>query len=175
MQYDLDVLNDFKDVKDFKDFYAMYSFLFPTYAYRKNFSLFVLSLRVLFGVLLMVHGIGKIMDFDTLSQTFPDPLGIGSRWSLILAIFGEAVCSAAFIIGFLHRLCMIPMIITMITAFVVVHKWSVADGEMAFVNLMVFLLLYVVGPGRYSIDRIFADRIERSRVENRRKAKGKRP
>ena len=89
------VLNDFKDVKDLKDFYAMYSFLFPTYAYRKNFSLFVLSLRVLFGVLLMVHGIGKIMDFDTLSQTFPDPLGIGSRQSLMLAIFGEAVCSAA--------------------------------------------------------------------------------
>lgn len=170
MQYDLDILNDFKDVKDFKDFYAMYSFLFPTYAYRKNFSLFVLSLRVLFGVLLMVHGIGKIMDFDTLSQTFPDPLGIGSRRSLILAIFGEAVCSAAFILGFLHRLCMIPMIITMITAFVVVHKWSVTDGEMAFVNLMVFLLLYVVGPGRYSIDRI-----ERSRAENRRKAKRKRP
>lgn len=175
MQYDLDVLNDFKDVKDLKDFYAMYSFLFPTYAYRKNFSLFVLSLRVLFGVLLMIHGIGKIMDFNSLSQTFPDPLGIGSRWSLMLAIFGEAVCSAAFILGFLHRLCMIPMIITMITAFVVVHKWNVADGEMAFVNLMVFLLLYVVGPGRYSIDRIFADRIERSRAENRRKAKGKRP
>lgn len=175
MQYDLDVLNDFKDVKDLNNFYAMYSFLFPTYAYRKNFSLFVLSLRVLFGVLLMIHGIGKIMDFGSLSQTFPDPLGIGSRQSLMLAIFGEAVCSAAFILGFLHRLCMIPMIITMITAFVVVHKWSVADGEMAFVNLMVFLLLYVMGPGRYSIDRIFADRIERSHAENRRKAKGKRP
>lgn len=145
----------------------MYSFLFPTYACRKNFSLFVLSLRVLFGILLMVHGIGKISDFDALSQTFPDPLGIGSRGSLILAIFGEVVCSAAFIVGFLHRLCMIPMIITMITAFVVVHKWSVVDGEMAFANLMVFLLLYVVGPGRYSIDRIFAGLVERSRANRR--------
>lgn len=37
MQYDLDVLNDFKDVKDLKDFYTMYSFLFPTYAYCKTF------------------------------------------------------------------------------------------------------------------------------------------
>jgi len=145
------------------------SFLFPTYAYRKNFSLFVLSLRVLFGVLLMVHGIGKILDFDALSQTFPDPLGIGSRGSLILAIFGEVVCSAAFIVGFLHRLCMIPMIITMVTAFVVVHKWSVVDGEMAFANLMVFLLMYVVGPGRYSIDRIFAGLVERSRANRRNK------
>ena len=170
MQYDLKVFNDFKDLKNF---YAMYSFLFPTYAYRKNFSLFVLSLRVLFGVLLMVHGISKIIDFDTLSQTFPDPFGIGSRWSLILAIFGEVICSAAFIAGFLYRLCMIPMIFTMITAFVVVHKWSVTDGEMAFVNLMVFLLMYVAGPGRYSVDRIFADRIERSRANKRRK--GKRP
>lgn len=140
------------------------SFLFPTYAYRRNFSLFVLSLRVLFGVLLMVHGIGKIIDFDALSQTFPDPLGVGSRNSLLLAIFGEAVCSAAFIAGFLHRLCMIPMIFTMLTAFVVVHRWSVAEGEMAFANLMVFLLLYVAGPGRYSIDRLIAGRIERSRA-----------
>lgn len=153
-----------------KYFYAMYSFLFPTYAYRKNFSLFVLSLRILFGVLLMVHGIGKIVDFDTLSHTFSDPLGIGSRRSLMLAIFGEAICSAAFIIGFMHRLCMIPMIITMITAFVVVHKWSVTDGETAFVNLMIFLLLYVVGPGRYSIDRIFADRIEVRRKVKRKKS-----
>ena len=35
--------------------------------------------------------------------------GIGSKLSLVLAIFGEMVCSMAFIFGFLYRLTMIPM------------------------------------------------------------------
>ena len=38
-----------------------------------------------------------------------DPLGIGSQLSLVLAIFGEMVCSMAFIFGFLYRLAMLPM------------------------------------------------------------------
>ena len=35
-----------------------------------------------------------------MSESFPDPLGVGSQMSLILAIFGELACSLAFIFGF---------------------------------------------------------------------------
>ena len=54
-------------------------------------------------ILLMNHGIQKWSNFQELSTAFPDPLGIGSPLSLGLAIFGELVCSMAFIIGMNHK------------------------------------------------------------------------
>lgn len=131
----------------------VHSFLFPQYANGKGVSLFLLVLRVFFGVLLMVHGYEKMSNFAELAMVFPDPVGIGSHASLILAVFAEFFCAAAFILGFLYRLSMIPMIVTMFTAFFMVHGGSVAGGgELAFVYLAVFLAMYVAGPGAYSAD-----------------------
>ena len=87
-------------------------FLFPTTRYTARASLFLLALRVLFGVLLLSHGIAKVDDFAALSEVFPDPLGLGSRISLTLAIFGELFCSVGFIVGAFYRLALIPMIFT---------------------------------------------------------------
>ena len=104
--------------------------LFPRKANQTNFSLFLLSMRLLFGSLLMTHGYAKLMGFAAMSASFPDPLGIGSRYSLMLAIFGELFCSVAF----------------------VAHGGSITGGELAFVYLVVFILMYMVGPGKYSVD-----------------------
>ena len=62
---------------------------------------------------MMTHGIAKWQHFATLSATFPDPLGLGSRTSLMLAIFAEGVCALGFITGTLYRLSLVPMIFTM--------------------------------------------------------------
>lgn len=128
-------------------------FLFPDNARDRNFSFFLLAMRLLFGSLLMSHGIQKLCNYSALAAgAFPDPLGIGAQASVSLAIFGELVCAFAFIIGFLYRLSMIPMMVTMIVAFGAVHGWSIADGELAFVYLIVFVFMYLAGPGRISID-----------------------
>ena len=102
--------------------------LFPRKANQTNFSLFLLSMRLLFGSLLMTHGYAKLMGFAAMSASFPDPLGIGSRYSLMLAIFGELFCSVAFVFGFLYRLSMIPMIVTMAVAFFFAHGGSITGG-----------------------------------------------
>lgn len=95
----------------------IYSFLFPTKSNTTKVSLLLLAVRIIFGILLMNHGIQKWTNFQELSAVFPDPLGVGSPLSLGLAIFGELACSMAFIIGFLYRLAMIPMVFTMAVAF----------------------------------------------------------
>lgn len=128
------------------------AFLFPHKAYQTNFSLFLLALRLLFGGLLMTHGYAKLTEFVSLAVTFPDPLGIGGRYSLMLAIFGELFCSVAFVLGFLLRLSLLPMIVTMAVAFFYVHGGSLAGGELALIYLVVFVLIYLVGPGRFSVD-----------------------
>ena len=129
-------------------------FLFPTTRYTARASLFLLALRVLFGVLLLSHGIAKV------SEVFPDPLGLGSRISLTLAIFGELFCSVGFIVGAFYRLALIPMIFTMCVALFVVHGDDpFAVKELAAIYLSVFVLMYISGPGNYALDRLIAERL----------------
>jgi putative oxidoreductase len=62
------------------------------------------------------------------------------------------LCSIFFIIGPLFRLSMIPMLTAMAVAFFHVHNGSIIQGELAFIYLMVFIMMYVSGPGEYSVD-----------------------
>lgn len=128
--------------------------LFPVKPDGTATSAMLLIARIVFGILLMNHGIQKWTNFQELSAVFPDPLGVGSPLSLGLAIFGELACSMAFIIGFLYRLAMIPMVFTMVVAFFVIHgNDSFATKELAFVYLVVFILMYIIGPGKFAVDR----------------------
>lgn len=138
----------------------IYNFLFPTKPNSTKVSLYLLVTRIIFGVLLMNHGIQKWSNFQELSTAFPDPLGAGSELSLSLAIFGELFCSMGFIVGFLYRLAMIPMIFTMVIAFFVIHaNDAFAVKELAFVYLVVFVLMYFAGPGKYSIDYFIGNKL----------------
>ena len=47
--------------------------LFPRKANQTNFSLFLLSMRLLFGSLLMTHGYAKLMGFAAMSAS-PRPI-----------------------------------------------------------------------------------------------------
>lgn len=134
----------------------LYKFLFPSEPSGTKVSALLLAARIIFGLLLMSHGIQKWSNFSELSTVFPDPLGVGSDISLVLAIFGELACSLAFIFGVLYRLAMIPMIFTMAVAYFVIHgNDPFATKELAFVYLVVFVLMYIAGPGKFSIDRLF--------------------
>ena len=142
----------------------IYNFLFPSKPDDTKTSLFLLGMRVVFGTLMMLHGLQKWNAFEQMSSGFPDPIGLGSSTSLVLAIFGELICSLAFILGFLYRLSLIPMIVTMAVAFFIVHG---ADPfvvkELAFIYLIVFLLMYFIGPGKYSLDSILKKLIKHKR------------
>ena len=125
---------------------VVYKFLFPAKPVGNAFSLFLLALRILFGVLLLSHGIQKWTNFSVMSESFPDPLGVGSTLSLGLAVFGEVFCSVGFIFGAFYRL-----------AFFVIHgNDPFAVKELAFIYLVVFVLMYITGPGKFSIDHVIS-------------------
>ena len=81
-------------------------------------------------------------------------MGFGSYMSLMLAIFAEFCCSLFLIAGLLLRITLIPMIITMGVAFFDIHDAMLPEGELALIYLVVFIILYLVGPGRYSLDSL---------------------
>lgn len=136
---------------------AILKFLFPLKPEGHNISLLLLAFRILFGILLMTHGVQKWMQFSQLSANFPDPLAVGSDISLGLAIFGEVICSIGFILGIGYRLAILPMIFTMGVAFFVIHEGDpFAVKELAFVYMIVYIIMFIIGPGRYALDRYLA-------------------
>lgn len=117
----------------------------------------LLALRLLFGGLLLVHGIQKVMNYRTLSAAFPDPIGLGSKRSLQLAVFAEFLCSLGVITGLLFRLALIPPIVTMFVAgFFALRGKPWLQRELPISYMSVFILLMITGPGRLSLDTLLS-------------------
>ncbi|MBO5471146.1 MAG: DoxX family protein [Bacteroidales bacterium] len=143
-----------------------YNFLFPQYCRERVVSFILLAVRVFFGVLFFMHGLDKMMNFSALSDTFPDVLGFGSYMSLMVAVFCEFCCSLFLIAGLLQRLTLIPMIVSMGVAFFDIHDAMMPEGELALIYFIIFIILFVTGPGRYSLDYVIDNRITRLRNKN---------
>jgi len=119
----------------------------------KLLSLGLLFIRISFGALMIVnHGWMKIVKFETLKLNFFNFLGLGPQLSLTLAIIAEILCSILLIFGLYTRLALIPLIITMIVAASAHNLEIFGDAELAFMYLIVFIFLFIVGPGDKSID-----------------------
>lgn len=116
----------------------------------------LLLLRLWHGTaMLALHGWGKLMNYSSLSDSFADPLGIGKTPSLVLAIFGEVVCSVLLMLGLYTRAAALASALTMATAFWFAHGGKLkgtGNGELAFVFLGVFVALFIAGAGRFSLD-----------------------
>ena len=127
----------------------------------------LLLLRVGVGfTMLRGHGWGKIADWSSLFDRFPDPIGLGSGVTLGLVVFAEVVCALLLMTGLFSRLATIPLIIDMAVAFFVVHSGEAwGQREPSFLFLILFVSLLITGPGWYSLDNI------RNRFRKSRKAK----
>ena len=146
---------------------SLKTFLFPTYNDdSRSYSVLLLVMRVFFGVLYLTHGYDKLVGHATLANLFADPFGVGGILSFWLVVFAEVVCSFALIFGVLQRVVLIPMILTMCTAFFIVHSGDVFQvKELSFVYLIVFVVLYVAGPGQYSFDAMIGGYVVNNREE----------
>ncbi len=121
-------------------------------ALKKDIGLALL--RIIPSALMLSHGIPKFQKLISGDFGFPDPIGIGSTPSLFLTVIGEFICPILIIIGFKTRWAAIPSLITMLVAAVVVHGADpLAKKELALLYAVIFLVIILLGPGKYSIDR----------------------
>lgn len=140
-----------------------YDFLFPQHFRGKGVSLLLLVVRVFFGVLFFTHGLEKMMNFQQLSDSYPSVLGFGSYMILMVTIFCEFCCSLFLISGLLTRIMTLPMIVAMGVAFFDVHDAMIPEGELALIYMTVFIILFLTGPGRYSMDYLIDVKLSRER------------
>ena len=107
------------------------------------------------GLMLLLHGLPKLMSFTDKMDSFPDPLGIGSAASMSLVIFAEFFCSCAVILGLWTRWAIVPLVTTMGVAGFIFHRndlWSAK--ELSILYFVLFLGLLFLNSGRYSLDRV---------------------
>ncbi len=121
---------------------------------RTNYNdLALFILRIGFGGMMLIrHGIPKL---DKLSDPsgFPDPLGVGSTISLILCLLGEFLAPVLIIIGLKTKMASVPAIITMgVAAFIVHGSDPLAKKEMALLYFFAFIVIFLAGPGKFSVD-----------------------
>jgi putative oxidoreductase len=104
--------------------------------------------------MLLTHGIPKFQKLISGDFEFGDPIGIGPTPSLFLAVIGEFICPILIILGYKTRWAAIPPAITMLVAALIVHSADPFNvKEKALLFLSFFVVIMLVGPGRYSIDR----------------------
>jgi putative oxidoreductase len=120
-----------------------------------NADVAALLLRLIFGGLFIYYGWMKISNYQQILPMFGDIIGIGSKLSFNLVIFAEFFCGIFVAVGFLTRLSVIPILITMIIAFFIAHaKDPFQVKQIAFVYMLLCLVIFILGSGRYSVDRL---------------------
>ncbi|MFN7538732.1 MAG: DoxX family protein [Bacteroidota bacterium] len=104
---------------------------------------------------MILHGWGKFTDFSDGVADWPDPFHVGPVASKGLTVFAELFCAIFVVIGLFTRFALIPLIICMVVIVFVVHSGDpLGDKESGLIYLLMYLTLFLAGPGQYSVDRL---------------------
>ncbi|WP_114748600.1 DoxX family protein [Pleomorphovibrio marinus] len=119
----------------------------------------LLLLRVGSGLMLLTHGWGKITNFSERLNSFADPIGLGPALSLQLVIFAEFFCAIFLALGLMSRAVLIPLLINMAVITFIVHGDDPFNKqELPLFFFISFLVLFLTGPGKFSIDNLILKR-----------------
>lgn len=122
---------------------------------QPNTDAALLTLRLIFGFCMAhLYGLSKLKRlFGSEPVEFMNFMGLGDTTSLALVVFAEFFCSILLFLGLFTRLATIPLIFTMLVAVFYAH-WSdpFSDKEHGLLYLGAYVVLLIMGPGRYSVD-----------------------
>jgi putative oxidoreductase len=105
---------------------------------------------------MLSHGVPKALAYETLVQSFPDPLNLGSEISAMLIVFAEVGCSVLLLLGLFGRFASATLFIAMMVAAFVHHYADPLSGrELPLLYAAVYACLTFTGPGSTSIDAWF--------------------
>ncbi|HLG02498.1 MAG TPA: DoxX family protein [Bacteroidia bacterium] len=131
----------------------MRKYFFFTFKPEVAFNLTTIVLRIS-AALMLLHGWPKLMKFSEKAEAFSDPLGIGHTGSLALTVFAEFFCTILIVLGCCTRVATIPLMFLMGIIIFVVHTTDpFPDKELAWHYLLLYLAIFFLGPGKYSVDR----------------------
>lgn len=117
----------------------------------KFHNFILLFLRVSVSIMMLVHGLPKLIKFQILLARFPNPFFLGSEITLVVAVFAEVFCSLFLILGLFNRLSLLPLIITMLGAQVFHIADPFSKKELSLLYLICYVVLLGFGLGEFRL------------------------
>tara|TARA_B100000073_G_scaffold146628_1_gene120689 strand:- start:28 stop:399 length:372 start_codon:yes stop_codon:yes gene_type:complete len=118
----------------------------------------LLLIRIVFaGSMLYGHGLSKFYRLIEGNLSFANPIGIGEAPTLVLAVFSEFLAPLFILVGYKTKIfSFFPAATMFVAAFIVHLSDPFARKEKAILFLIGFVVIMMMGPGKYSIDRKFS-------------------
>ena len=118
----------------------------------------LLLIRIVFaGSMLYGHGLSKFYRLIEGNLSFANPIGIGEAPTLVLAVFSEFLAPLFILVGYKTKVfSFFPAATMFVAAFIVHLSDPFARKEKAILFLIGFIVIMMMGPGKYSIDRKFS-------------------
>lgn len=140
--------------------------LFRTEPNRTQVNIALLIARIAIGGLMLVHGLPKLQMLIGIGEVeFVSLFGMGETFSLSLAVFAEVFCSLFILFGLGTRLATLPLIVTMLVAVFYIHAADpFSIQEMGLHYLLIYLVLLIMGSGKYSVDGLLFSRRQEKAV-----------
>lgn len=140
----------------------------------------ILALRVLvLGALFMKHGTPKLFDFhDELNWEnvgYPNLFHLGSVGTLLVATFADGICSMLVVLGLATRWAALFAFCSLGVGWGMVHGFAIRgpEGRVAetiSLYMVACVAIFLLGPGRYSLDAMIEAAAEKKHVAGARPA-----
>ena len=124
------------------------------YPRSEMFHLVTLIFRVLLSLELMIaHGFKKIGIGVTAAEQIPNPLHLPEALNYWFAVSANLIFPLFVIAGLFTRLAVLPILGVTLTGYFILH-WNDAllIKDTPFMYSLAYLMLLVIGPGKYSMD-----------------------
>jgi putative oxidoreductase len=127
-------------------------------ALSKEFAanIVLLVLRAVVGVnMAWLHGWDKLHHFSAKAASFPNPLGLGHTYSLVLAVAGEFFGAILLATGLLGRVgAFLVAVVSGLTLFATMHGTPWREREAMELYFAASTTVLLLGCGRYSLDTV---------------------
>ncbi|MDB5119404.1 MAG: DoxX family protein [Sphingobacteriales bacterium] len=114
----------------------------------------ILFFRVMVSIeLILAHGLKKIGVGVPVAEVIPNPFALPESINASLAIASNLVFPLFVIFGVFTRLAVLPILAVTLSGYFVVHfNDSLLEKDMPYMYSISYLLILIVGSGKYSID-----------------------
>ena len=132
------------------------------YPAANYFHFTMLLFRVLVSLELMaVHGLKKIGIGVNVAEIVPNPLHLPDAFNNGFAIGANLIAPFFIMLGLLTRITILPVLAVTLTGYFVLH-WNDAllVKDVPFIYSVVFMLIWVLGPGKYSLDYLINRKLQ---------------
>lgn len=122
--------------------------------FRSNAVLLVL--RAVVGInMACLHGWDKLQHFGSKAGSFPDPLGIGHKYALVIAVAGEFIGGILLATGLLGRVgAFLVSLAVGLTLFSTLRSAPWQDREVWVLYFAASLTVLILGCGRFALDTV---------------------